>query len=206
MSSNYFLLPRLTELTERLTSAEIVRQRIAECATGHVLELCARNRSNLFHFSRGITSLTTLVPQHASPALWSRQRLRNVPFPVDIRAGRCAAIPLKDQRFDCVVSTFALCAEPDFQQALREIKRVLKPTGRLLFAEYGLSREPIVAIWQQRLRWINRSINGASTPMTIIDDALAASGFALRSSICTYLPRVPRALGCVYEGIASNDG
>ncbi|MGH8598844.1 MAG: class I SAM-dependent methyltransferase [Gammaproteobacteria bacterium] len=202
MNSNFFS-PRLTELTERLTSVDSVRQRVTECATGHVLDLCVRNRRDLFHYPPTITSLTLLAPSRAFSAL-SRQRARHSAFPVDLREGECTHIPLRDHRFDCVVSTFALCRIARLDLVLAEVKRVLKPTGRLLFAEYGLSREPSIANWQHRFGWIIGTVHGVSSPMRIIDDALTAGGLVVRSSTCSYLPRVPRSLGCFYEGVADN--
>lgn len=203
-SNNFFLFPRLTEITERFASVEAVRQRVTECATGHVLEISVRNRSNLFYYPPSITSLTSLVPRGAFRPM-PHGRAKQVPFPVDLREGRCDSIPLKDHRFDCVVSTFALSTVPDLALALREIRRVLKPAGRLLFAEYGLSRDVAVAEWQRRMKWIIRTFNGAIAPLEFIDDALTANGFVVRSSACNYLPRLPQALGCIYEGMASNE-
>ncbi|MSR13360.1 MAG: class I SAM-dependent methyltransferase [Gammaproteobacteria bacterium] len=203
-NSNFFIFPRLTELTERLAGVEAVRQRATECATGHVLELSARSHNNLFYYPRTITSLTALVSGRALGAA-PRQHARQVLFPVDIREGSCDQIPLKDHRFDCVVSTFALGTAPNVDLALQEIKRVLKPAGRLLFAEFGLSRDRKVATWQRRFGWLNRAFHGVALPMAIFEDALASNGFSLRSSACKYLQYVPRALGCYYEGVASNE-
>ena len=65
--------------------------------------------------------------------------------------GSAEAVPLQDATIDAVVTTWTLCSIPDAQRALREMRRVLKPLGRLLFVEHGLAPEPNVRWWQDRL-------------------------------------------------------
>jgi SAM-dependent methyltransferase len=202
--SEFFLLPRLTDLTERLSSTAAVRQRVAEAATGHVLELAPQRGVNLYLYPRGITSLTTLVPTAAAAAI-HRRHARHLSFPIDTREGLLPGLPVKDHAFDCVVSTFVLSTTPAAEQVLREIRRVLKPGGRLLFAEYGLARDEAVAMWQRRLAPVHRAFGGVAQPPRYIDDAIVEADFNLKHVTCSYLARLPRALGCVYEGIAFND-
>jgi SAM-dependent methyltransferase len=193
--------PRLTNLRERLGNASALRQRTAEGALGHVLDLDGDTAANLFLYPRGITSLTTLVTRHeVTPAM--RWAARAAAFPVDRRAGPLDAMPLKDDAYDTVVSTFALASSRAPAQALAEIRRVLKPGGRLLFLEYGLSTDPEVARWQQRLGPVHRLFNGVALPLLMLEAEIAQAGFELRHLENHFLARVPRALGCVYEGIA----
>src|SRR5690606_21900264 len=67
-------------------------------------------------------------------------------------------LPLDDDTFDTAVSTWTLCSIPDVSQALREVRRVLKPGGKLLFIEHGLADTPRLRRWQRRLNPINRRI------------------------------------------------
>ncbi|MEN9727914.1 MAG: hypothetical protein RL434_2280, partial [Pseudomonadota bacterium] len=124
------------------------------------------------------------------------------PFSVDRREGRLDAMPVKDEAYDTVVSTFALSRTALKEEVLREIRRVLRPGGRLLFIEHGLSADPAIA--RQQLRWslLHRFLNGAQQPLPATDEMISTAGFELRHFEENLLQRVPRGLGCLHEGIA----
>jgi ubiquinone/menaquinone biosynthesis C-methylase UbiE len=75
----------------------------------------------------------------------ARERAAGAAVPVSLRRGSATAIELGDANVDTVVMTWTLCSIPDPLAALREMRRVLKPGGRLLFVEHGLSADPGVA-------------------------------------------------------------
>ncbi len=196
-----YVLPQLLGFSERLASMELVRQRTVEYATGHVLEIGIGLGSTLPFYHRGITSLTTVDPNPRFNALL-RRRLRHLPFPVDVREGHGEALPLKDRTFDCAVTSFALCCVGDLERVIDELARVLKPGGRLFFAEPGPSREENVAKWQRRVARLQRFfVDGCRTDREF-DAALLAAGFDLKRLDVTYLDGLPKALACVYEGLA----
>lgn len=193
----------LCEIKGRLNSIGAVRQKVAEAALGHVLELGGESGANLFLYPRSITSLTSLVStRKLHPEV--RRATRQLPFPVDRRQGSLSLLPLKDHAYDTVVSTFALSTVQELPRTLREIMRVLKPGGRLLFLEYGLSRQERIARWQHRCAPLHRLLSGARQPLQFIDEEIINAGFALEYVQSEYLARLPRALGCIYEGIAFN--
>lgn len=200
-----YVLPKLQQLKDRIASVDNLRSRAAEYATGHVLDLSADAlASSLYFFPDTITSLTVVTTSPKQNARL-RQRARTMSFPIDIRTAPNALLPVKSAAFDCVVSTFALCTVLDIEVRLGEIRRVLKPGGRLLFVEYGLSREPKIARWQHRLAPIYSVFRWATRPLRYIDEVVGSSGLSLKRAECSYLARLPRALGCVYEGVAHND-
>jgi SAM-dependent methyltransferase len=61
------------------------------------------------------------------------------------------ALPFEDESFDAVVSTMVLCTVGDAQAAVREVRRVLRPGGTLLFIEHVRADSPQLARWQDRL-------------------------------------------------------
>ncbi len=181
----------------------VARQRVVEAALGHVLELGGENGANLFLYPRTITSLTSLLTTpKLNPGV--RRSSRQLSFPVDRRAGSLSVLPLKDHAYDTVISTFALSATPALEQTLAEIRRVLKPGGRLLFLEYGLSTEEDVARWQRRCAPLQRLFGSAPQVLHFIDQEILNAGFVLKHVHSEYLERRPRALGCIYEGVAFN--
>lgn len=198
------VLPRLLDLSERVASIDRARARTVEYATGHVLELGVGLGATLTHYHQDITSLTTIDPNERFNARL-RRRLRHLPFPVDVREGRAEQLPLKDGTFDSVVTTFALCCVTDLERVAREIFRVLKPGGRLLFAEPGPSPEVAVARWQRRLAAAERRLFDGCRVDRPLDSTLLGAGFGLRRFEVTYLEGLPRALGCLHEGMACRE-
>ena len=79
---------------------------------------------------------------------------------VELEVAGGERLPFADAAFDCVVSTFTLCSVDDVPRALAEAYRVLRPGGRLLFLEHGLSPEPGVRQWQHRLNALQRLLGG----------------------------------------------
>lgn len=196
-----YVLPQLLGASERVSSIERLRQRTVEYAAGHVLEVGAALGATLPFYGPEITSLTTLDPNvHYNTRI--RRRLRHLPFPVDVREGRAEALTFKDGAFDTVVTSFALCCVEEPERAIAEIVRVLKPGGRLLFAEPGPSRDAAVRKWQRRVARFQRlALDGLRTDRDW-DSALSAAGLALKRFDVGYLEGLPQALGCVYEGMA----
>lgn len=197
-----YVLPQLLGFSERLTSMEQVRQRTVEYATGHVLEVGIGLGATLPFYHQEITSLTTVDPNPRFNARL-RRRLRHLPFPVDVREGRGEALPLKDRTFDCVVTTFTLCCVADLEQVALELHRVLKPGGRLLFAEPGPSREVSVLKWQRRVARLQRWVVDGCRADREVDVALTAVGFDMKRLEVSYLDGLPKSLACIYEGMAS---
>ena len=83
-----------------------------------------------------------------------QRRIDQTSIKVDKRVLGSEQLPFDEGSFDCVVSTITLCSIPDAKQAMAELFRVLKPKGRILFLEHGISPDVKVANWQRRLDWL----------------------------------------------------
>jgi ubiquinone/menaquinone biosynthesis C-methylase UbiE len=126
----------------------------------------------------------------------SGRQVRQIPLGAD------QSLPLPDSSFDTVVSTWTMCSIRDVAAALREIHRVLKPGGRLLFLEHGLSPDPGVARWQHRFTPLVRRLGGGCHLDREIEAIVRASPLALDRTERFYLPGEPRIGGYIYRGLA----
>jgi SAM-dependent methyltransferase len=97
---------------------------------------------------------------------------------VELLAAGAESIPLEKHSVDAVVSTWTLCSIPELDRALTEVRRVLRPGGRLLFFEHGRAPDASVSRWQDRLAPVFRGLVGCN-PNLQIDTRITAAGFRL---------------------------
>jgi len=127
-----------------------IRQRLLGDASGDVLEIGAGTGVNLSHYDAGLASLVLTEPE---PAMLRRLRpkvLEQAPLAQVVRAP-VEELPFEDASFDSVVSTLVLCGVEDQGRALGQVRRVLRPGGRLLFIEHVRSDDPALARFQDRI-------------------------------------------------------
>lgn len=118
-----------------------------------------------------------------------------------IEAG-AEAVPLEDSSVDTAVITFVLCTIPDWQAALAEVRRVLKPGGRVLFSEHGLAPDQDIARWQRRIEPVWKRLAGGCHLTRDTGAMLTSSGFTLEFSQTMYLPSTPKIAGFACWGQA----
>jgi ubiquinone/menaquinone biosynthesis C-methylase UbiE len=121
---------------------------------------------------------------------------------VEIVRAQAEALPLADASIDTAVITYTLCSVDDPVQALREVRRVLKPRGRVLFLEHGLSSDAGVAVWQHRLNPIWRRLAVGCNLTRPVEKLLEEAGFTIRRIEHYYLDSAPRAVGYLCQGVA----
>jgi len=114
---------------------------------------------------------------------------------VELIEGQAEALPFEDASFDSVVCTFTLCSVQSHAAALAEAKRVLKPSGRLLYCEHGLAPDVDVAKWQYRIEPVWKAIAGGCHLTRPIGAAIEAAGFRMETWQSMFLPGTPRILG-----------
>lgn len=196
-----WVLPRLLDWAMGFPALDAERRATLAVARGKVLEVGFGSGRNLPFYPPGVEGLVAVDPSGESAAL-ARARIARAPFPVDyVRlAGEHIAAP--DQSFDCVVSTFTLCSIPDPVAALGQLRRVLKPGGKLLFVEHGLSPDASVQRWQHRLNGVQRALFGGCHLNRDTTRLLTGAGFSIEASHRHYLPETPRFAGFLTRGIA----
>ena len=114
--------------------------------------------------------------------------------------GQC--LPFDDDTFDAALSTWTLCSIPDVAVALSEVRRVLKPGGRLHFLEHGLAPDRAVQTWQHRLEPVQRRLVGGCHLTRQIADIIGEAGFTVSDLETFYEKGAPKVIGATSLGIA----
>jgi SAM-dependent methyltransferase len=186
-----------------MSSNVITRERTPALkdAHGEVLELGFGTALNLACLPDSVRRLTMVDPENLMPKLVA-ERFAAAHFPVQRATLSAEHLPFEDDRFDSVVSTFTLCTIPDVTAALREVRRVLKPGGSLLFLEHGLSEEPNVAKWQRRLDPIQSVIGRGCHLTRRIDQLVSNAGLEMARLDRYVIAGKRKARSTMYRGTA----
>lgn len=197
-----YIGPRVVSCLCAMPDIEAERQKIVPRARGIVLEIGIGPGLNLHHYDPQQVSRVIGVDPAKSFLKLGRERHRASPVPLEIIVAAAEKLPLSDALVDTAVLTYTLCSVQAPQAALREVRRVLKPNGKLLFLEHGLSNEPDVAAWQQRLNpWWRKLAVGCNLNRPIAA-LLQEAGFAIGNVEHYYLQGTPKPLGFLCQGVA----
>lgn len=196
------LLPYLIDLMCGIRPVRRQRQKVVPLARGRVLEIGIGTGLNLEHYDRAqVQSIVGLDPGLEMHRLAAR-RVRQAGLPVELVGLSAEGIPYAPASFDTVVVTYSLCTIPDPVAALIEMRRVLKPGGRLVYCEHGLAPDPGVQRWQRRLTPTWSKLAGGCQLDRDIPALLKQAGFASADMQRMYLPG-PRPLTYNYWGTAT---
>ena len=156
------VLPRLCDLAMRNRRLLPYRKRVVGSAKGRVLEIGAGSGLNLPFYGALVREILVLEPTPRPLAM--ARRSAGTPAPVTFIEGSAEAIPIDDESIDTVVTTWTLCTIPQAVAALDEMRRVLRPSGCLVFVEHGLAPDEAVRRWQDRLTPLWTRISGGCPP------------------------------------------
>jgi SAM-dependent methyltransferase len=166
-----------------------MRDRLLTGAAGDVLEIGSGTGANLARYGPAVTSLTLTEPE---PAMLRRLRHAVSQHAPAARVLRAPAedLPFEDGSFDTAVCTLVLCGVDDQPRALRELRRVLRPGGQLLFLEHLRSSDPRTARMQDRMNWLNRLVVCCDCNRPTLD-TMGQTGFTITRAEPTALPKAP---------------
>jgi len=185
------------------------RQRLLAEASGDVIEIGGGTGLNVPCYGPDVTSLTITEPE---PQMLRRleRRAREHHPPARVLRAPAEDLPFDDRTFDVAVSTLVLCGVDDQPRALRELRRVLRPGGRLLFFEHLRSGDPGTARLQDRINWLNRLLVCCDCNRPTLD-TIRAAGFTVDQVEHTALPKAPKfvrpaILGTATTPVAARSG
>jgi ubiquinone/menaquinone biosynthesis C-methylase UbiE len=177
------------------------RESVLAEATGRVLEIGAGTGGNLPFYGPGVESLTMTEPE--IPMLRRLERkVREKAVEATVLRAPAEDLPFDDDAFDAVVSTLVLCGVDDQPRALRELRRVLRPGGRLLFIEHVRSADPKLARKQDRMNGINRFMVGCECNRPTLR-TIEAGGFDVTKIEHTTAQKIPKWVSPFIVGSAT---
>jgi ubiquinone/menaquinone biosynthesis C-methylase UbiE len=166
-----------------------MRRRLLADASGRVLEIGGGTGANLALYGPGVETLTVTEPEPAMVKRLQRHAEQRAPHATVLRAP-AEDLPFEDDSFDDVVSTLVLCGVSDQQRTLRQLARVLRPGGRLLFLEHVRSDDAKLARRQDRINWFNRLVVCCDCNRPTLE-SIRAAGFEVSQVQHAQFPKAP---------------
>jgi SAM-dependent methyltransferase len=166
------------------------RHDLLASAYGRVVEVGSGTGLNFAHYPRTVSEVFAVEPDPHMRRR-SREAAARAPVPVRLEAGYADELALPDGWADFAVVTLVLYSVPDQDLALREVHRVLRPGGRMLFFEHVRSEHPSLAHWQDRLERPWGWVGAGCHPNRDTEAAIAGAGFAFESLERFPMPGIP---------------
>jgi ubiquinone/menaquinone biosynthesis C-methylase UbiE len=194
------LLPWLIHQAMRQRKLAPYRKRVVSNATGRILEVGIGSGLNLPFYGDAAVEIIGLDPSrkllHLANAAAQKSKI-----PLRLVEGTAEAIPLEDHSLDAVVTTWTMCSIPAVEPALQEMRRVLRPRGRLLFVEHRLAPDPAVRYWQDHLTPAWKRLSGGCHLNRAIDELIENAGLRIERFDKGYM-QGPKLMTFMYEGSA----
>ncbi len=195
------VLPRLTHLVCNAMPVRRQREKLIPRAQGHVLEIGIGSGLNLPYYDpNNVLGLWALDPSREMTRM-AKKLAVNAPFPIHFLVAPAEAIPLEDNSVDTIVTTYTMCSIPDLPKAFTQMVRVLRPKGQLLFCEHGVSPEPGVRIWQERLAPFWKRMAGGCNLNRDIPELIDQGGLQVKELKSGHIAPM-RLLSFTYWGVA----
>jgi len=205
LRSRFFALTYDRQLAKvEKAGLRLLREGLIGQASGRVLEIGAGTGANLPLYGAAVESLTLTEPERPMLRRLERRARDHAPSATVLRAP-AEDLPFEDGTFDTVVSTLVLCGVSDQPRALRQVRRVLRPGGRLLFLEHVRSDELKLARLQDRMNGVSRFVGGCDCNRPTLN-SIRAAGFDVTEIEHTELKKVPPFVRPLIVGVATPNG
>lgn len=182
------ILPSLINLTCKTSSLTKQREKVIPFASGNILEIGVGTGLNLpFYNSRNILKLTAIDPYEET---WQKREIdiSKLDYKFEFVKASAEELPFKNNTFDTIVITYSLCTIPDVDKALREMSRVLKQDGTLIFCEHGVAPDKKVSATQDFINPIWKPLSGGCNLNRNIPELIEKNGFTIQDLKSMYIP------------------
>lgn len=197
------VLPRVIDVLLGNEAMAPIRTRALEGLHGVVLELGFGSGPNIGRYPAEVTRVLAVEPSAGARALAAR-RIARTPVAVDLVGLDGQRLDLPDASVDDALSTWTLCTIPDVHAALGEVRRVLRPGGRLFFLEHGRSPAPSVRAWQERLSPLQQRLAGGCHLERDIPALIEGAGLRLER-VAEFDIAGPPVMSHLFSGVAVVD-
>jgi ubiquinone/menaquinone biosynthesis C-methylase UbiE len=197
------VLPRIVNVACDMEVAREQRRAVCRGLAGDVVEIGFGSGLNVPFYPPEVTRVAAVEPADVGWKL-ARKRVGESPIPVERSGLDGQSLPFPDDSFDAALSTWTMCTIPDLDAALRELRRVLKPGGRLHFVEHGLAPEEGVRRWQHRLEPVQKRLFGGCHLTRPVADLVRRAGFEIAELDTYYEKGTPKFLGANSRGVAAS--
>lgn len=196
-----FIIPYGIDIVMSGSPLSEYRQQLLKNVSGEILEIGFGTGLNLPFYPDSVSKITTIDPNPGMKKR-ARSRIATSNIEVDFQILNGENLPMADASFDSVVCTWTLCSITRVEQAIAEVHRLLKPKGKFFFIEHGLSKDPPIQAWQNRLTPIQKVVaDGCHLNRNI--QHLVQQKFSQVTIEQFYAPKLPKVIGYMYQGIAT---
>ncbi|HUJ65493.1 MAG TPA: methyltransferase domain-containing protein [Acidimicrobiales bacterium] len=195
------VLPRITNVLLANPEFRKIRQRVAAGLSGQVLEVGFGSGLNVPFYPGEVKRVLAVEPAAAGRKL-AAKRVAQSMVPVDYVGLDGASLPLESESVDHVLITWTMCTIPDVEDALSEMRRVLRSGGQMHFVEHGRSPDPKVARRQDQLNPVQRWWAGGCNLNRPIERLVTDAGFET-TVLENFYMRGPKFTSYMYEGVAT---
>jgi ubiquinone/menaquinone biosynthesis C-methylase UbiE len=164
-----------------------LRREVCAGLSGRVLELGFGSGLNIDAYPPAVTAVDAVEPSDVGWRL-SEERRARATVPIQRVGLDGQRLDAPDASYDAVLSTFTLCTIPDVRAALAEVRRVLRPGGRVHVVEHGLAPEPRVVVWQRRMEPLQKRMAAGCHLTRDVPALLTEAGLRIERLDQDYLP------------------
>ncbi|MDC1187641.1 class I SAM-dependent methyltransferase [Gammaproteobacteria bacterium] len=198
---NKYILPKFLNCACGSKPINYQRQKVVPLAKGKVLDIGIGSGLNIpFYNSDKIDKVIGIDPSYELIEL-AKELANDSKTSIDFVIGSAESIPYPDNFFDTVLVTYTMCTIPNVAIANKEMWRVLKDDGRLIFCEHGLAPDKKISKWQNRIDPFWGKIAGGCHLNRDIQKLITDAGFSFESLDKMYIPSTPKFAGYNYWGI-----
>ena len=196
-----YILPKFLNCACGSKPINYQRQKVVPLAKGKVLDIGIGSGLNIpFYNSDQIDKVIGIDPSYELIEL-AKELANDSKTSIELVIGSAESIPYPDNFFDTVLVTYTMCTIPNVAIANKEMWRVLKDDGRLIFCEHGLAPDKKISKWQNRIDPFWGKIAGGCHLNRDIQKLITDAGFSFESLDKMYIPSTPKFAGYNYWGI-----
>ena len=200
---NKYVVPKLLDVCCSTKPIKYQRNKIVPYAKGEVLEIGIGSGLNLPYYNKSLVKKVYGLDPSEELNEIALKNASGINLDIDFIISGAEEIKLPSKSIDTVLITYTLCTIPEFKAALKEIKRVLKDDGIMLFCEHGLAPDKNISKWQNRINPLWGKLFGGCNINRNIPHIIQESGLNIKKLEQMYLPSTPKIVAYNYWGVAS---